>query len=402
MMTFKYTAMSTNGEKVKGVVEAVDEFAAVDQIRSTHPIVLKVEELKDKKENFLTKEINPKVDEKALSVMCSQFHTILNAGMDVASAMNMIGNQTEDKKLKKMLLSAAKDVQQGNSVALSMERNCTGLPVTFVETVKAGELSGTLEDSFKTLETYYSKNYKLKQKIKQAMTYPIFVLIIAIVVIMIVMVKVMPTMTAVFDDLGGELPAITKIMIAISNFFGKWWLLIVLIILGIILGLSLYHHTEKGKLSQHTLRLKLPVLGKINVFSSCADFANTMAALLQAGLPMTQALETTAKVLNNYVFSKHTEALVGKIEVGNKLGDSMRADDVFPTTLTEMVAVGENTGEMEETLKTIGEYYTNEANVAMEAAIAKLEPTILVFLALFAGFIVFAIYMPMFTMYDLM
>ena len=147
--------------------------------------------------------------------------------------------------------------------------------------------------------------------------------------------------------------------------------------------------------------LKLPVLGKINTLSSSADFAATMSALLSAGLPVTDALEVTGRTLDNYALGVETSKLSQKVQTGIRLGDAMKQADIYPQTLNEMTAIGENTGELEKTLKTVGDYYTNEAEYAMNDAISKLEPTLLVFLAIFAGFIVLAIYLPMFTMYNL-
>ncbi|MBQ9327989.1 MAG: type II secretion system F family protein [Solobacterium sp.] len=403
MVTYKYSAMSPDGAKVNGVIEAIDEFAAVERIKATCPIVLSISEVKSADPNsILNMEIgSKKVDPKALSVMCSQFSTILTAGVDVATCMEMIAGQTEDKKLKKMLSNAAKDVAQGNSIALSMQKNCEGLPVTFIETVRAGELSGTLEDSFKTLQTYFERNYQLKQKIKSALSYPMFVVVVAVVVVIVVMVKVVPTLTMVFGEMGGELPFITRLLISISNFFTKWWVVMALVLVLGYLGFKFWTRTEQGKDQWGRALLKMPVLGKINVFSGSADFAATMAALLSAGLPVTDALTVTGKTLDNYVYSVETMKLSDKVQTGVKLGDAMRAAEVYPQTLTEMTAIGENTGELEKTLKTVGDYYSNEANYAMTQAISKLEPTLLVFLAAFAGFIVLAIYMPMFTMYNL-
>ncbi len=403
MNTYKYSAMSPDGAKVNGVVEAIDEYSAVERIKSTCPIVLNITEVKDKdSSSLLNMEIgSKKVDPKALSVMCSQFSTILSAGVDVATCMEMIANQTEDKKLKKMLSSAAKDVAQGNPISTSMEKNCTGLPVTFIETVRAGELSGTLEDSFATLKEYFERNYQLKQKIKSAMSYPIFVMVVAVVVVIVIMVKVVPTLTAVFGEMGGELPMVTQILIAISNFFAKTWMIIALVVIVLFLAFKYWTRTDKGKMEWGKIMLKMPVLGKINVLSGSADFAATMSALLKAGLPVTDALEVTGRTLDNYVYGVETSKLSQKVQTGIKLGDAMRGAEVFPETLTEMTAIGENTGELEKTLKTVGDYYSNEANYAMTAAISKLEPTLLVFLAGFAGFIVIAIYMPMFTMYNL-
>ena len=403
MVTYKYSAMSPDGAKVNGVIEAIDEFAAVERIKATCPVVLSISEVKSADENsILNMEIGSnKVDPKSLSVMCSQFATILSAGVDVASCMEMIGNQTEDKKLKKMLLNSAKDVAQGNYIAASMEKNCPGLPVTFIETVRAGELSGTLEDSFATLQTYFERNYQLKQKVKSALSYPMFVVVVAVIVVIVVMVKVVPTLTQVFGDLGGELPFITVLLINISKFFTKAWPIILLVAIVGFLAFKFYTNTEKGKIWWGKTLLTMPVMGKINTFSGSADFASTMSALLSAGLPVTNALEVTSKVLDNYVLGTETNKLAQKVQTGVKLGDAMRNSGVFPQTLTEMTAIGENTGELEKTLKTVGNYYSQEADYAMSAAISKLEPTLLVFLAAFAGFIVLAIYMPMFTMYNL-
>ena len=404
MNTYKYSAVSPDGATVNGVMEAPVEFAAVERIKTNCPVVLSISEVKSKEKgnSILDMEIgSKKVDPKALSVMCSQFSTILSAGVDVATCMEMIAGQTEDKKLKKMLEESAKDVAQGNSVATSMERNCEGLPVTFIETVRAGELSGTLEDSFATLKTYFERNYQLKQKVKSALSYPIFVVVVAIIVVIVIMVKVVPTLTEVFGEMGGELPGITQALIAVSNFFAKSWIIIALILVVGYLLFKAWTSTEAGKLKWGKIQLTMPVMGKINEFSGAADFASTMSALLKAGLPVTNALEVTSRVLDNYVLATETRKLSEKVVTGMRLGDAMRASGVFPQTLTEMTAIGENTGELEKTLQTVSEYYSQEADYAMTAAISKLEPTLMIFLAIFAGWIVIAIYMPMFTMYNL-
>ena len=166
MITYKYSAMTKDGTKVNGVIEAVDKFSAADRIKMNYPVVLSVDEVKQTSlDKFLNMDVGgKKVNPKNLSVMCSQFATILTAGVDIASCMEMIGNQTEDKNLKKMLLESAKDVSQGNPIADSMQRNLPTLPVTFIETIRAGEMSGTIEDSFATMKGYFERNYQLKQK----------------------------------------------------------------------------------------------------------------------------------------------------------------------------------------------------------------------------------------------
>ena len=399
-MTFKYTALTKDGMKVNGVIDATDQYAAATRIRAQYPVIEKLDPVSEKT-GILTKDLQRKVDEKALSVMCSQFAIMLSSGVNIAICIKMIANQTQDKALKKMLEKSAVDVSQGASVASSFEKNCPILPVTFIETIRAGELSGTMEDSFKTLETYYSKSYQLAQKIKQAMAYPVFVLIIAVVVLFVIMIKVVPTLTNVFSELGGNLPAITQFLIDTSKFFGRWWWLMLGILLFLIVGGALYSRTPKGKEFFGRLELKMPVLGEINLLNAAAEFSNTMSALLQAGLGVGNALTVTSKVLRSYILANQVREVVDKVEAGYRLGDSIRKTD-FPLILQEMTAIGEDTGELEKTLEVIGAYYTNESDYAIQKAISKLEPTIMVFLAIFAGFIVIAIYLPMFTMYDLM
>ena len=403
MVSYKYVALSADGAKVSGVVDAVDEYSAVARIKAQYPVVIKIDPVvKNDALAFLSKDVNKKVDPKALSVMCSQFAIMLQSGMNIALCMEMISNQTEDKKLKAMLHASAQDVSQGASVASSFEKNCEGLPITFIETVRAGELAGTLEHSFKTMETYYSKSYQLAQKVRSALTYPMFVVVIAIVVVAVIMIKVVPTLTSVFGDLGGELPMITKVLIGISNFFSNWWWLIFGVLAAVVIGGILYGRTENGRIRQAQTMLKLPVIGKITSLSGAAEFANTMSALLEAGLPVGNALSVTGKVMANYQLALEVKRMVDQVEAGYRLGDCIRQSNYFPQILQEMTAIGEETGELEQTLKVIGAYYTNESDYAVQSAISKLEPTIMVFLALFAGFIVIAIYMPMFTMYDLM
>lgn len=402
MITYNYKAVTADGVDVRGVIQAVDEYAAVQKIRATCPIITKLTPVKEKT-GILTMDVGGgKINPKALSVMCSQFAIILRSGVTISRCMEMIAEQTEDKKLKKMLIGAAEDVSEGNGIASSFEKNCKYLPITFTETIRAGEQSGTLDHSFEALEKYYEKSYKTTQKVKRAMTYPIFVIGVAIVVLIVVMAKVIPTLASTFKGLGGQMPAMTRGMIAMSDFFASYWLLIIGVIIALVIGLKIYFNTEKGRIWKSKRALKMPVIGNINVLNGSSQFANTMATLLSAGLPVNQAIAVTAKVMDNYVLGMDVSSIEGKIEEGRTLGDCIKQCKNFPKTLKEMCSIGEETGELDETLETIGSYFDNEADHATAQAIAKMEPTILVVMALFAGFIVISIYLPIFTMYNLM
>ena len=406
MNTYRYKAQNAAGKTVNGIINAPDEFAAVQKVRETAPVILELVPVKSdaEKNGLLDMEIGgkPRVKADSLAMMCSQFSIMLKSGIHIARCIELVANQTENKRLKKILQNIADDVAEGGGVASSFERDGEGVfPVTFIETVRAGELAGTLEQSFAKLEAYFNKSYANSEKIKSAMSYPIFVVFIAIVVVIIVMVRVVPVLTNVFASMGGELPAITQALINTSNFFARWWIVMLIAILLIVVGCRVYFGTEKGRLVKGKLLLKLPIIGKLNILSGSAQFASTMSVMLLSGLTVNRATEVTSRVMTNAIMQDDVAAMTGRLEEGHPLGECILKCDYFPENLRQMTAIGEESGELAETLDVVGDYYTNEADHATAAALAKLEPTMMVLLALFAGWIVIAIYMPLFTMYNM-
>ena len=396
--------MSNNGQKVSGVIEAFNEMDAVDRLKQNHSIIIKMTPVKGEGEGFLNMEIGGnKLNNKAFIVMCSQFAIILNAGIPIARTVHLIAEKTSDKPLKKMLLKVGEDVEAGRSVAASFaERGEKLLPPTFVETIAAGEQSGNLDKAFQTVHEHFDKQAKMAAKVRSAMAYPLFVLFIAVAVVAVLMIKVVPTFTAIFDSMGGELPGVTKALIAISNFFIHYWMILVAIIAVVVIFYKVYGNTEEGRMNFAKWILKVPILGNIQELNAASEFANTMTTMLASGLPMTRAISITAKTMSNYFMSTETGKLAVKLEEGRGLGQSMREANYMPDILVDMVAVGEETGEMEKTLNTIAKYYDAELDMAIANALAKLEPALLVGLAGIAGFIVIAIYMAMFGMYAIM
>lgn len=403
MQTYSYKAKSKEGIELKGIVQAVDEYDAATKVRANAPIIIELKPLKEKTDSIWTRDIGGnRVDMKALSVLCNQIAITLRSGIQLARCFQMIGEQCPDKLLKKMMLKSADDVAAGNGVASSMERNCPTLPVTFIETIRAGEESGNIEHSFAEMSKYYEKAYKNVNKVKSAMAYPMFVICVAIVVLVIVMVMVVPALTQTFSDLGGNLPLPTRILIAVSNFFSKWWIILAIIAIALILSVKFYFKTPNGKVVQGKILLKIPGIGNINVLNGSAEFANTLSMLLKSGLTLNNAIPITAKTLTNYVLGQDVDSMTAQIEEGRALGDSIKDCKYFPPILKEMCSIGEETGELDDTLNVIGDYYTSEAEAATAKSLARLEPTMLILLAFFAGFIVISIYLPMFTMYNLM
>ena len=404
MATYKYTAISKDGVKVSGVVEGFNEFDAVDRIKQDCDIVLKITEVEEKKPGLLSMEIGGnRLNAKAFSLMCAQFSIILQSGIPIGRTVRLIGDKMTDKKLKGILKKVAEDVEAGRSVATSFqERGGKLLPAVFIETIRAGEESGNLSKAFETMYQHYDKQVKMRAKVRNALIYPVFVLALAVVVVIVLMVKVVPTFMDIFASYDAELPLITQSLILISNFFRKYIFLIIVVFAAIALIFKLYANTEKGRMNVAKRALQIPVLGKGALLSAASEFAANLTTLIGAGLQLTRAVSITARVINNYYISQCVGKMTSRLEEGHTLGECMREADCLPDILVDMTAVGEETGELESTLHTVSGYYESELDMAVQDVLKKLEPTLLIFMAVVAGYIVLAVYIAMFQMYSVM
>lgn len=404
MATYKYTAISKDGVKVSGVVEGFNEFDAVDRIKQDCDIVLKLTEVEEKKPGLLSMEIGGnRLNAKAFSLMCAQFSIILQSGIPIGRTVRLIGDKMTDKKLKGILKKVAEDVEAGRSVATGFqERGGKLLPAVFIETIRAGEESGNLSKAFETMYQHYDKQVKMRAKVRNALIYPVFVLALAVVVVIVLMVKVVPTFMDIFASYDAELPLITQSLILISNFFRKYIFLIIVVFAAIALIFKLYANTEKGRMNVAKLALKIPVLGNVSLLSAASEFAANLTTLIGAGLQLTRAVSITARVINNYYISQCVGKMTSRLEEGHTLGECMREADCLPDILVDMTAVGEETGELESTLHTVSGYYESELDMAVQDVLKKLEPTLLIFMAVVAGYIVLAVYIAMFQMYSVM
>jgi len=401
MPKYKYHALALDSTKAEGIIDAYDELAAVDAIRESFPIVVDIREVKAG-ESILALELgSKKIDLKQLSILCSQFSIVLTAGMPIARAVRLMAMQCRDKKLKKLLSQVADDVGEGYSLADSFEnKGAEQLPATFIETIRAGETSGTLEQSFANLQGYFEKQAAVRAKVRSALAYPVFLLVLAAAVIAIIMGVAMPVFTDTFADMGTEMPAITKMVIAVADFFAGWWWLLAALVLALVIGVKLYSNTETGRLRLAKLRSQLPLVGEIVRMKASSQFASTISTLLTAGLPLVNAVSVSARVLDNYYLGMKLAETVPRLEEGRALYDCMLECGCFPELLVEMTGTGEETGTLEGTLKTVGNYFDQEVNFATARAVGVLQPAILIVMGIVIGFVVIAMYLPMFTMYS--
>ena len=399
MTTFRYKGQTAGGAKVSGVLRAYDEFEAADKLRESVAIITKLEAVPEKKESVLSRPVAFRVKEKELALLCSQFAIILASGLSVERCVSMVAAQTKNKYLRRMLDKVSEEVGAGYSLAQSFENNAPYLPKTFTETLRAGEQSGTLESCFQRLHAYYDRSAKTRAKIVSTLTYPVMVIIVAIVVFVIIIAVAVPAFTTAFNEIGSDLPGVTKALMAVSTFFTKWWWLVLGVLALLVIAYLTFRRTERGRAALAAWSLTRAPLRRIHSMNAAAQFAHSMATLLAAGLPLPRALEVTANVVSNYTFSLAVRQVRQDVERGRPMAESMSTIDYFPPMLTEMVGVGERSGALEETLDVIGGYYDNEVSVTTARLLAVLEPAITIALAVLVVLLLLAVYLPMFTLY---
>lgn len=398
MPTYKYEAMYAGGEKASGVVEAVSQAEAVAQIRQNCEVVLSLKEVPkasatDPLERF------HKISPKSLALVCQQFSIILKAGLPLVQTVDLVADQCEDKQLSALLRQVSEDVSNGWAMSYSFEqRGAKKLPVTFRETVRAGEESGDLLSSFERMADYFSRMNKTRESVTSALTYPAFVIAVAVIVVVVIMGYAVPTFTRMFASFNTELPAVTVALIAVSDFFKNYGLHLLCAIALVLLSVWGYGRTEKGGALLARLQLKIPIMGDIVRMSSASQFAHTMSTLLTAGMSILQAIEVSGRTVTNRYMSEQILSTLSGVESGHPLGECMSYAQDLPPMLVQMTAVGEATGSMEATLKVLAEYYDNETDVRVKRALGLLEPAIIVVLAVFVVFILLAVYLPIFGM----
>lgn len=404
MTTFRYKGTTSSGAPVEGVVEAFDQQDALVKAKEHCRVVVSVEPVASGKVNdLMNADIGDllsggKIKDKALALLCSQLSIELRAGLPIVSALRLVAENEEDKKLKKILEEVADDVHSGNGLAESFASRGPNLPRTFIETIRAGEESGTLDDTFKKLQKYYENSDAVSSKVGSALVYPIMLISVAVIVVAIIMIFAVPVFAQSFGGMG-QLPMPTRILIGISDFMIAYWWLLALFIAIAALGIVLYGKTDSGRHLYARLALTFPGVCLINKMNAASQFASTLSTMLAAGLPMVRAAQITAATSSNLLIQEDIEAAVKGVIEGNRLADGLKKSPWFPKMLLEMVTVGEETGRLEDTLIVVSDYYTKEVDDAVKKALDILNPCITIVLALLVVFILLSVYLPIFSMY---
>ena len=396
METFSYKAVDASGKDVKGAIEAESKDEAARKIKEQGFTPISIG-----KQGALDKDVNlsffgpKKIPARDMSVFCRQFASILKAGVSVINALEMLSEQTENKRLKEAIERTQSSVEKGENLSDSMREN-EEFPSILVDMIKAGEASGSLENSLTRMAIQFEKDAKLKGVVKKAMMYPI----VLIFVMIVMLTFVIPSFMTMFEDLDSELPVTTRMILAMSNSVKGYWYVYLIVVIGIVVGVKLYGNTENGRHNLDKLKLKIPVFGLLQTKSACASFARTMSTLLQAGMPMIDALEISASTMKNVLYYDALEKVKSGVSLGLPLSNQLRTSGLFPPMVVHMVGIGEETGNVEEMLTNSAVYYEEEVEVQTQTLTSLMEPIIIVLMAFVVVLLILAIYQPMIQLYN--
>lgn len=396
MAQYNYKAMDKSGKAKKGSIEAINLDKAKEKLKSEGLIVQDIKEQGVGKKSGGGK----KVKDKDLAVFCKQFSAVLNAGVTIISALEMMSEQLDNKTLQRALQEAQAYVQKGGTLADAFKLNPKVFPPIMVNMTAAGEMSGNLEVCFDRLTTHFETANALKSKVKGAVTYPIVILIVVAAVVTVLMVGVIPQFAEMFDELGSELPAATQLLVNFSDFLQHKWYIVVIVVAAVVFGLKAFGKTEAGSLLYAKIGIKAPLFGNLTVKSAAATFSRTMATLMASGISLIDAVEQVAKMINNRIIREALLDAKTQIAKGVPLSKPLRDCGLFPPMLPQMTKIGEDTGNIEDMMDKVADYYEMEVSDATDALTAAMEPMIIVIMGVVVGGIVMAIYSPMLSMYD--
>jgi len=396
MPDYKYQGTSRSGSSVSGVMTAANKGELQNLLKRQQITATKMTE---KGKEFNMPQFGGGVKAKELAIFTRQFSVMIDAGLPLVQCLEILASQQENKFFQKVLVGTRSQVEGGATLSAAMRTSPKVFDALYVNMVEAGETGGILDTILQRLSTYIEKNVKLQRAVRSALVYPVGVLTVAGGVITLLLWKVVPIFATLFAGLGVDLPLPTKIVIALSNFVGSiFGLLIVVALIGGIFGLKAWYGTKQGRFILDTIILKLPVLGVLMRKIAVARFTRTLGTLISSGVPILEGLDITARTAGNAVVERALQQVRKSLEEGKSLTEPLRDSEVFPGMVTQMIAVGEQTGAMDAMLQKIADFYEEEVDAAVKDLLTALEPIMIVFLGVIVGGVVISMYLPLFSL----
>ncbi len=341
-----------------------------------------------------------RVKVKDLAIFCRQFAIILEAGVPIATALDVLKEQTSNITLRDCISDIYEDIQKGIALSVSMKKHDNLFPEILIYMVESGELSGMLDKTFSRMAEHFEKENKLHQKIKSAMTYPAIVLLVAVAVIFVLMVKVVPSFSSILGGFGVEMPIFTRILISVSAFFQSFWWLIIGGLVAAVAGISRYRKTDSGRHLFGGLAIRLPILKQVTRNVITARFTRTMGTLMASGVLIIQALEVVRKLLGNIIIEEKIDSVIDDIKQGKGLSQPLAAMKYFPPMMVSMIRIGEESGNLDYSLDKAADFFDEEVETSVQQLTSLIEPIIVIFLAVIVAFVILSILYPMMSIYQ--
>ncbi|HOK39961.1 MAG TPA: type II secretion system F family protein [bacterium] len=400
MPLYKYKALDRTAKEINGTIEAANEKAAIGTLRGQGLRLLEIKETKGGGGGFslplpfLKKD---KIKEAEIVGFTRQLATLLAAGLPLLRCLNILNEQIQNQKLKAIVNQISQDVQGGASFSDALAKH----PIfnkLYINMVKAGEVGGVLEGIMNRLAVFGEKSLELKMKIKGAMTYPIIMMTVAVTVVSFLLVAVLPTFVNMFKEMKVQLPAPTLFVIGLSDFLVSFWWLLIIIVVGVIIGIKQYRKSPEGLYKTDKIKLKIPVFGQLGLKSATAQLTRTLGTLLQSGVPILQALQIVRETVPNEVIARVLDDVSESIAAGNTMSEPLAKAKIFDVMVPHMIAVGEETGAVDQMLIKIADQYDVIVDEMVAALSSMLEPFLIIFMGGAVGLIVMALFLPMFEL----
>lgn len=402
---FEYQVRDRTGKLVSGELEADNQAAVATRLKQMGYAPVEIKQVRD---SALEREVkipglSGRVKLKDIAVMSRQFATMIGSGLSLLRTLTILSEQTQNPKLRDTLHDVRVKVESGSSLSKALAEHPKVFSNLFVAMVRAGEAAGMLDTVLLRIADMYEREVELRGKIKSAMTYPVIVFVMAIVLTSAMLIFIVPTFAAMFDDLGGELPWLTRMLVAASEFLASWWglLFVVVVPTALMITWGRVRATERGRFAIDAFKLKLPVFGPLFQKIALNRFARNLATLLAAGVPILQALDITADTVNNGPVAQAVRDVQSSVREGETMNRPLTNHEVFPPMVVQMIAVGEETGNVDGMLNKIADFYDAEIEATTESLTALMEPIMIAVIGGIVGGMVIALYMPMFQVFDL-
>ena len=395
-MKYKYKAMTKSGQAVEGIFDANSEAEVVAMIKGNNYMPVKVE--RDVGSEAQLELFAKKVKKKDLAIFCRQFFTMIDSGLGIVKCLDILELQTENKTLKKAVGTVQEDVQKGLTLSEGMEKHPRIFPSILISMVEAGEVSGNLDAILERMAVHFEKENKIENKVKSAMIYPAALMFVSIAVVIFMLTFVMPTFVGMFQGTDVPLPGPTKALLAISDSLRNYWYLYFGGVALLSMGAGAYLRTDEGRKNFDMLKLRFPVVKGTTAKVITSRFTRTLSTLMDSGIPLIKSMEVVSRVVNNKVIEVRLLDSIEQVRKGVPLSKSVKDVGVFPPMVDSMIKIGEESGSLDEILLKTADFYDEEVEVALTKLTSLLEPIMIVGMALVIGFIVIAMYLPMFDM----